>query len=301
MNKIGRKGVITLHIILQVLVVIVMVAEVMNRNFYNVFLCLITLLLFNIPKFVDQRLNIKLPSALETVILLFIYSAEILGEIQDFYSIFPYWDTMLHTINGFIMAAIGFAMIDILNQDPRFHINMSPFFVAFVAFCFSMTIGVFWEFFEFGMDQIFGMDMQKDFIVNNINSSILSSPSVNSNVNISGITSSVINNTDGQYVIEGGYLDIGIIDTMKDLMVNCIGAFVFSVIGIIYIKRRGKGMVAQSFIPQMKTSEEIEQTKKEIDQSKNRMRRNNNEKNKSIVGISNDDDNDNNSDISTSC
>ncbi len=74
------------------------------------------------------------------------------------------------------MAAIGFAMIDILNQDPHFHINMSPLFVAFVAFCFSMTIGVIWEFFEYGMDQFFLTDMQKDWYVPNI-SSVLLNPS----------------------------------------------------------------------------------------------------------------------------
>lgn len=163
MKRIGKKGRFVLLLVLQILVVLTMVAEIFNRNFYNVFLCLLTLVLFNIPRFVDLKLNIKLPTMLEVVILLFIFAAEILGEIQSFYTIFPYWDTVLHTINGFIMAAIGFALIDILNQDPRFHINMSPFFVAFVAFCFSMTVGVVWEFFEFGMDQIFGMDMQKGF------------------------------------------------------------------------------------------------------------------------------------------
>ena len=108
--------------------------------------------------------------------MFFIFSAEILGEIQSFYTIIPLWDTILHTINGFMMAAIGFAMIDILNQDPHFHINMSPLFVAFVAFCFSMTIGVIWEFFEYGMDQFFLTDMQKDWYVPNI-SSVLLNPS----------------------------------------------------------------------------------------------------------------------------
>lgn len=147
MKRIGKKGRFVLLLVLQILVVLTMVAEMFNRNFYNVFLCLLTLVLFNIPRFVDLKLNIKLPTMLEVVILLFIFAAEILGEIQSFYTIFPYWDTVLHTINGFIMAAIGFALIDILNQDPRFHINMSPFFVAFVAFCFSMTVGVVWEFF----------------------------------------------------------------------------------------------------------------------------------------------------------
>ncbi len=234
---------------------------------------------------------LSLPIKLEVVILLFIFAAEILGEIQSFYTIFPYWDTILHTINGFIMAAIGFALIDILNQDPRFHINMSPFFVAFVAFCFSMTVGVVWEFFEFGMDQIFGMDMQKDFIVNAIHSATLNPNGLNGTVSLNGITSTIVNYNGGQYVIEGGYLDVGIIDTMKDLMVNCIGAVVFSIIGILYIKHRGKGKIAKSFIPLMKTTEEIEETQKMIEEFKSKKRRNKNEKVKLNVGVNNDGDN----------
>jgi len=189
------------------------------------------------------------------------------------------------------MAAIGFALIDILNQDPRFHINMSPFFVAFVAFCFSMTVGVVWEFFEFGMDQIFGMDMQKDFIVNAIHSATLNPNGLNDTVSLNGITSTIVNYNGGQYVIEGGYLDVGIIDTMKDLMVNCIGAVVFSIIGILYIKHRGKGKIAKSFIPLMKTTEEIEETQKMIEEFKSKKRRNKNEKVKLNVGVNNDGDN----------
>ena len=251
MKRIGKKGRFVLLLVLQILVVLTMVAEIFNRNFYNVFLCLLTLVLFNIPRFVDLKLNIKLPTMLEVVILLFIFAAEILGEIQSFYTIFPYWDTILHTINGFIMAAIGFALIDILNQDPRFHINMSPFFVAFVAFCFSMTIGVVWEFFEFGMDQFLGYDMQKDTVLSAITSVMLNPDGRNIPVTIDQIREVMIN---GQPLGVGGYLDIGLIDTMEDLFVNFIGAAVFSVIGFFYVRSRGKG-VAGRFIPRRKRAE----------------------------------------------
>ena len=251
MKRIGKKGRFVLLLVLQILVVLTMVAEIFNRNFYNVFLCLLTLVLFNIPRFVDLKLNIKLPTMLEVVILLFIFAAEILGEIQSFYTIFPYWDTILHTINGFIMAAIGFALIDILNQDPRFHINMSPFFVAFVAFCFSMTIGVVWEFFEFGMDQFLGYDMQKDTVLSAIASVMLNPDGRNVPVTIDQIREVMIN---GQPLGVGGYLDIGLIDTMEDLFVNFIGAAVFSVIGFFYVRSRGKG-VAGIFIPRRKRAE----------------------------------------------
>lgn len=266
-DKIRRTAVI--YVVLRVLVIAVMIHQFIIGNYNNVFLCILTLILFMIPMVVDTKFNIKLPSALEIIILLFIFAAEILGEIQSFYTFIPNWDTMLHTINGFLMAAIGFSMIDILNRSPRFHISMSPVFVAFVAFCFSMTVGVVWEFFEYFMDSIFLTDMQKDWIVSAVSSVKLNADGVNEPVIIKDITGTVINGTiDGvpvSYTVEGGYLDVGIIDTMKDLIVNCIGAVAFSVMGVFYLKNREKGSVAEKFIPQMKTEEEIIQTKEMID------------------------------------
>lgn len=250
-----------LYIILRVLVIVVMAGQILRQNWNNVFLCVLTLILFMIPVIVDKKLNIKLPTPLEVIILLFIFSAEILGEIQNFYGIFKHWDTVLHTINGFLMAAIGFAMIDILNKNPKFHINMSPIFVAFVAFCFSMTIGVLWEFFEFNADQILRTDMQKDYIVQSVSSVSLNPEGKNVAVILNDIQhTDIFSMKDGEQihtVIPGGYLDIGITDTMKDLMVNFLGAVVFSVIGFLYIQGRGK--FAGSFIPQLKTAEEIKE------------------------------------------
>lgn len=264
-----------IYIILRVFVIATMVMQFIHGNYNNVFLCILTLILFMIPVIVDTKFNIKLPSALEVIILLFIFAAEILGEIQSFYTVIPNWDTMLHTINGFLMAAIGFSMIDILNQNPRFHISMSPIFVAFVAFCFSMTVGVVWEFFEYFMDTFFLTDMQKDFLVNAVSSSRLNPNGLNDPVIIKNITDTVIHGTIGgeavSYVVDGGYLDIGIIDTMKDLMVNCVGAIVFSVIGIFYLKNRDKGSVAQKFIPQLKTQEEIIETQEMINELKSKV------------------------------
>ena len=182
----------------------------------------------------------------------FIFSAEILGEINAFYVKIPVWDTILHTTNGFLMAAIGFALIDLFNRSDRFSIKMSPYFVAFFAFCFSMTVGVLWEFFEFSMDWLFGLDMQKDWILPSISSVKLNPTGANVPVHVD-IQSVVIN---GEKWNLGGYLDIGIVDTMKDLMVNFIGAVVFSIIGILYLKHRGKGKLAASLIPQVRDEKE---------------------------------------------
>lgn len=273
-----------IHIILSALVILVMIRQLFNENYNNVFVCVLTLILFMIPSFVDRKLKIRLPLTLEIVIMFFIFAAEILGEIQSFYTIIPYWDTILHTINGFIMAAIGFAMIDILNQDPHFHINMSPIFVAFVAFCFSMTIGVLWEFFEYTADTFFLTDMQKDMLTSNVSSVLLNPSGLNDPILIKDITKTVISGTINgvpqDWTINNAYLDVGISDTMKDLMVNCVGAIVFSVIGLIYIKNRGKNAIAASFIPQLKTEEEIESTQAMLEEQRRKIERKREKKNK---------------------
>lgn len=234
---------------LRALVMIVMVLQIFNRNYENVFLCLLTLLLLVVPSLVQVTMKIELPTTLEIIILVFIFAAEILGEIQEFYILFPFWDTVLHTLNGFLAAAIGFSMVDLLNRSERMMFKLSPLFMAIVAFCFSMTIGVVWEFFEFGMDQLFHTDMQKDTIVHAVYSVLLDPAGGNRAAGITGITQVVVN---GQDLGLGGYVDIGLIDTMKDLIVNFIGAVVFSVIGFFYVKNRGGGGVVGRFVPREK-------------------------------------------------
>lgn len=261
-----KKKDITIYIVLRILVIIILVIQLLRGNFENVFMCILTLILFLIPVFVDRKLNIKLPDVLEKIILLFIFSAEILGEVQNFYGIFKNWDTILHTMNGFLCAAIGFSMIDILNRSEKFHTKMKPIFVGLVAFCFSMTIGVLWEFFEYGMDNMFFTDMQKDRIVQSISSVELNPEKKNDPIVINNINKTVVYYTqkDGtrqELTIDGGYLDIGIKDTMKDLIVNFIGAIVYSFIGFFYIKGRDGYKFAEKFIPKRKTKQEIEETR----------------------------------------
>lgn len=256
-TKTFRKRDLTVCIVLRILVIITIITQALRGNFENVFLGILTLILFTIPSIIDKKLNIKLPNALETVILLFIFSAEILGEIQNFYGIFKFWDTMLHTINGFLCAAIGFSLIDILNRSPKFHLKMSPVFVALVAFCFSMTIGILWEFFEFGSDTFFKTDMQKDRITSSISSVLINEKGENVPIKLNNIKeSTIIYEQDGEQKvikIDNGNLDIGLKDTMKDLIVNFIGAIVFSIIGMLYIKNRDEYKFAEHFIPTMKT------------------------------------------------
>lgn len=253
-----KKSVVAaVYIVLRLLVILMMVAQFFNGNFENVFLCVLTLILFLLPTIFEKSLQIDLPNALEIIILLFIFAAEILGEIRAFYTTFAYWDTMLHTLNGFLCAAIGFSLVDLCNRHKRISLSLSPVYMAIVAFCFSMTIGVLWEFFECTMDQFFLLDMQKDTVVNVISSVNLDPTGGNTPVAIKGITDVIVVCGDEQIPLGlGGYLDIGILDTMKDLWVNFIGAVVFSIVGYFYVKSRGKGWFARNFIPQVLPEEE---------------------------------------------
>lgn len=248
-----NKSTFVIFVILRILVIIVGVRQFFVGNYENVFLCAATLVLFMVPAFIEKLFKVHLPSILEIVVLVFIFAAEILGEISDYYVKFAFWDTMLHVTTGFLAAAVGLSLIDILNRSTRIGLSLSPLFVALVSFCFSMTIGVLWEFFEFGADVLFLTDMQKDTVVTNISSVLLNPEPINKSIIIKDITETVVN---GQSLGINGYLDIGLYDTMKDLFVNFIGAVVFSIIGVFYIKGRGKGSFARRFIPTMKKHQE---------------------------------------------
>ena len=239
--------------VLRALVIVTLVRQIMLGSYESAFFCALALLLLYVPSWIQVKLRIELPPALEITILCFIFAAEILGEVNAFYVVVPNWDTMLHTLNGFLAAAVGFSMVMLLNDDERLTFDLSPLFLALVAFCFSMTIGVLWEFFEFSMDYFFGTDMQKDTVVHALHTVALDITRSNKVVTIPDIQEVTIN---GEALGLGGYLDIGIIDTMKDLFVNFIGAVVFSVTGFFYAKSKGKKRTpAQNFVPSRKTED----------------------------------------------
>ena len=251
-----HKKAFIVYVVLRTFILITLILQLIRGNYENAFFCILTLILFLIPGFVEKKFNVEMPETLEIVIFLFIFAAEMLGEAQNFFNIFSHWDTILHTINGFLCAAIGFSLIDILNRTEKFHLDLSPFFVAFVGFCFSMTIGVLWEFLEYGSDVYLHSDMQKDTIVESISSVALNESGENVAVHVDDITETQITTQDGTtYVINDGYLDIGLIDTMGDLAVNFIGALIYCVIGFFYVKDRDKNSIASKFILRIKENE----------------------------------------------
>lgn len=244
-----NKKSIAIYLILRLLVILSMIFQIILGNISNVLMCILALVLFTIPTIISEKFKIGIPSLLEAIIYLFIYSTAILGEINNFYGIIPFWDTILHTLNGFICAGIGFSLVDLLNQNSN-KIKLSPLYIALVAFCFSMTIGILWEFFEFTADNVAKTDMQKDRIVTEISSVMLNKNNENVPIKVKDIEKTEIYSKDGTVItIENGYLDIGLIDTIKDLFVNFIGAVVFSTIGFLYVQNREKYKFAEGFIP----------------------------------------------------
>ncbi len=244
-----HKAVFAVYVVLRVIVIAALVLAALRGDYESVFVCGLVLVLFLLPAAIERTLRIDIPSTLEIIILLFIFAAEILGELQSYYIHFPYWDTILHTLNGFICAAFGFSLVDILCRNNKEKFKLSPLYMALVAFCFSMTVGVMWEFFEYGMDLIVHTDMQKDTVINALYTVALDPTATNTVVTVEDIRAVTVNGVD---LGLGGYLDIGLIDTMNDLLVNFIGAVLFSVIGFFYIKHRGTGRagrIARHFIP----------------------------------------------------
>lgn len=257
MKKIGKgrwksylegksKLTIIAYSVVRLLVLGVLVRSIFTGQLESVYTCLLTLFLLFLPAIVSRKMHIQLPTGLEVTLILFIFAAEILGELACFYVTVPFWDKALHTTSGFIYAAVGYSMADILNRDRRTSFKLSPIFLALVAFCFSMTIGALWEIFEFSVDRLFMKDMQKDTIVHAITSVTLDPTNRNIPITISGIQDVVVN---GESLGLGGYLDIGLYDTMGDLIVNLIGALVFSVIGFFQQKSKHKSKVTEMFVP----------------------------------------------------
>lgn len=244
----------TVYVVLRFLILLTIIFSVLEQNWSNLPACIIALILFTLPNFIDKKLHIELPGTLETIIYIFIFSAQILGEIRNFYGLIPYWDTILHTLNGFIFAGVGFSLCELLNKSPKTKMYLSPIYIAFVAVLFSVTVGTIWEFFEYSLDSYFYKDTQKDTVVNDIYT--VNFNDTNTVEAINSIDYTIIYLSDGSFIeIENGYLDIGLHDTMDDMFVNFVGAIVFATFGYFYEKGISNYEFAKNFIPKKKRSE----------------------------------------------
>lgn len=218
------------YVVLRFIVILILIRCILRGDIESAFVCVLVLVIYLLPQFVENRLNIDIPTTLEVVIFVFVFAAEILGELQSYFIKYSNWDTILHTSSGFLCAAVGFSLVDLLNRSDNAKVQLSPGYLAITAFCFSMTIGILWEFIEFSADRLFLLDMQKDTIVNRISSVSLDPTNSNISITVKGIKDVILVTDSGEQALGlGGFLDIGLYDTMEDLFVNFVGAVVFSV------------------------------------------------------------------------
>ncbi len=182
--------------------------------------CLLGIWAMSLPDMLTKKFSLEIPDKIYYLYIIFLYSAIFLGEVRDFYYVIPYWDTVLHTLSGLMMGFFGFSLVDILNNTNK-RVTLSPFFIAFFAFSFAITVGVIWEVYEFTADGIFGTNMQKYKL------------------------------QDGTELIGREALE----DTMEDLIVDGAGAFIASGIGYISLKYK-KGWLNDLRIKYKRNKEE---------------------------------------------
>ncbi len=170
--------------------------------------CLLGVAAILVPARLMRRWDIEIPKVMFLMYVGFLYCAIFLGEVRSFYYTVPHWDTILHICSGAMLGALGFSMIAIFNNTERIPLNLSPLFVAVFAFCFAMALGAVWEIYEFSADILLGTNMQK-------------------------------------FALDNGTQLIGqdaLRDTMKDIIVDALGAVVTSAIGYVSVKHE-KGWI----------------------------------------------------------
>lgn len=201
------------------------------------------------PTLVKNKFKLSLPAALEITFYLFVFASLILGEVFAFYGPFPFWDIILHFLSGFVLAGIGFSLVEILNKE-----KCKRAFTLLFAFCFSVTLGIAWECLEFSFDMTLRTDAQKDAHVRQISTITMQRDGGNRPVRVDDIVNTDIHLANGETItVDEGYLDIGLMDTMKDIFVNVAGAAVFCGFGAFYLKKRSKNnALMDNFVPTKK-------------------------------------------------
>ncbi len=168
--------------------------------------CVLGVLVINLPSILERHFKFEIPKTLFILYLVFLYCAITLGEVRNFYYRFEHWDTVLHAMSSLMSGTFGFMVVDILNRDKHTSMNLSPIFVALFAFCFGVSIGSLWEIYEYSFDGILGLNMQKFRLEN------------------------------GSELIGHAALS----DTMKDIIVDTVGALIASIIGYFNLKIEGR-------------------------------------------------------------
>ena len=170
-----------------------------------------------LPGIISRKISIQIPNGMHIMFAIFLFCAIYLGEVRSFFYHVKHWDVLMHAIGSGMLGALGFSFVTLLNKSGNVPVNLSPLFVALFAFCFSITLGVLWEIYEFIFDGVFGLNMQK-------------------------------------FSLADGYPLIGraaLMNTMKDLIVDVFGALCISIIGYVSLKYK-KGWVEKMLIKKIR-------------------------------------------------
>jgi len=249
-----------LYVTTRLIFIMVGVISALFEDYLTAFLCAIALVFFLLPTFLYNKFNIEVPAALEISAVLFTFMCVVGGEIGHLYAQFPLWDKILHTFSGFLIAAIGLAFINFFTKRKSSVLRLTPFFAVFFAFFFALGVEVIWEVFEYAVDTFTGTtDMQADYFINMFTSKKAGGETNPVPIVVGGIESVVINFADGgEALVLPGYIDLGLADTMHDLIVGAVGALLFCTVEFIALKKRDKRMqmISESFVPRMHESSE---------------------------------------------
>ncbi len=249
-----------LYVVTRMIFILVGVVSALFEDYLTASLCAIALVFFLLPTFLYNKFNIKVPSALEISAVLFTFMCVVGGEIGHLYAQFPLWDKILHTFSGFLIAAIGLAFMDFFTKRKSSVFRLTPFFAVFFAFFFALGVEVIWEVFEYMVDTFTGFtDMQADYYINYFTSKKAGGETNPVPIIVGGIKDVVITFEDGrEALVLHGYIDIGLADTMHDIIVGAAGALLFCVIEFVALVKRDKRMqkISESFVPRKKETEE---------------------------------------------
>ena len=251
--KKGFMAKFVLYVATRVIFILVGALCALFGDYLTALLCALALVVFLIPTVLYKKLNIEVPAALEFSAVIFTFMCVVGGEIGHFYDQFPLWDKFLHTFSGFLIAAIGLAFIDFFTKRKGSVLRLTPFFAVFFAFFFALGVEVIWEVFEYAVDTFSGTtDMQADYMVKEFVSKKAGGEINPTPIVVNGIESVVINFEGGREpLVLPAYIDLGVSDTMMDLIVGAAGAFLFCIMEFVALTKRNKSikMISESFVP----------------------------------------------------
>lgn len=237
-----------IYVLLNLIIIINAIIEIINGNITNIVICVVSIILLFFPNFLEKKLNIKVPYILKILIYFYIFGTQILGEVNHFYLRVKYWDKIFHGLHGVIGSSIGFSLVYLLNKNS-IHKVFKPFFVVLTAFCISISISVIWEVLEYTLDISFKTDSQNDRYIDSINTVYLDSKKEGNVIKIDDISYVVLYDKNNNELKKlNGYLDIGLFDTMNDLIINIVTSLLFCFYSYWYLLNKEKYCVINNFV-----------------------------------------------------